>query len=245
VLEKKFLLYNKTMFTPQALFLALSGGILPALFWLWFWLREDRLHPEPRGLVILTFFGGMLAAIISLPVEQFIRAEFNPHSLTTLAPVVLILWALTEEFLKFFFAYFFAVNRKTNHEPSNPLMYLITSALGFAALENTLFLLNPILAGNFIEAITTGSNRFIGATLLHTTTSAIIGLFLALYFYRSKRSQKIHAFFGLIIATLLHTLFNFFIIQGNNAFLVFATVWLAVVFLLLAFEKVERMHPVR
>lgn len=232
------------MVTPHVLFLALAGGMLPALFWLWFWLHEDTLHPEPRGLIILTFFGGILAALLSLPVEQFIRAEFNPSSLTVLAPITIILWAFTEEFLKFIMAWFFALNKKANNEPMNALMYLITSALGFAALENTFFLFRPLISGNIIDTITTGGTRFIGATLLHTASSAVIGLLLALSFYHSKRNQKIHAFFGLIIATLLHTLFNFFIIQGNNAFLVFTAVWLAIIFLLISFEKVRNMYPV-
>ena len=41
--------------TPDRFFLALTFGILPALLWLWFWLHEDRLHPEPRKTIMFMF----------------------------------------------------------------------------------------------------------------------------------------------------------------------------------------------
>ena len=55
--------------TETALY-ALLGGILPALVWLAFWLREDYKHPEPRGLVFRTFIFGMIAVIIVLPFQK-------------------------------------------------------------------------------------------------------------------------------------------------------------------------------
>ena len=29
---------------------ALIGGFVPALVWLWFWLKEDKQKPEPKGV---------------------------------------------------------------------------------------------------------------------------------------------------------------------------------------------------
>ena len=31
---------------PKTLGLSFVGGILPALIWLWFWLKEDKENPE-------------------------------------------------------------------------------------------------------------------------------------------------------------------------------------------------------
>ena len=39
----------------QTLILAVVAGFFPALAWLWFWLREDSEHPEPRRLIALAF----------------------------------------------------------------------------------------------------------------------------------------------------------------------------------------------
>ena len=40
---------------------ALLGGIIPAFFWLWFWIKEDKLNPEPKSAIISAFIGGILA----------------------------------------------------------------------------------------------------------------------------------------------------------------------------------------
>jgi len=45
---------------------ALFGGILPALVWLVFWLREDKKNPEPKKLILRTFLFGMGAVMIVL-----------------------------------------------------------------------------------------------------------------------------------------------------------------------------------
>ena len=61
------------MVSPNIIFLSLIGGILPALFWLYFWLREDKLKPEPRSLIMLSFFGGMAAVLAAFFAEKIIR----------------------------------------------------------------------------------------------------------------------------------------------------------------------------
>jgi len=43
------------MLSAETVIYVLLGGIVPTLLWLWFWRREDRLHPEPRRLILLAF----------------------------------------------------------------------------------------------------------------------------------------------------------------------------------------------
>jgi RsiW-degrading membrane proteinase PrsW (M82 family) len=82
---------------------ALAGGILPALLWLWFWLKEDRLHPEPRRLIVLTFLAGMAMVAFALVLEQATHYVFKSFGLLGLLNgfVLLFLWALIEEISKF------------------------------------------------------------------------------------------------------------------------------------------------
>ena len=49
---------------------AAASGTLPALFWLWFWLREDKIHPEPKKAIFKAFFFGALAVPFSILLEQ-------------------------------------------------------------------------------------------------------------------------------------------------------------------------------
>lgn len=220
-------------------FIALLGGVLPALLWLWFWRREDRARPEPRGYITLTFITGMITVPLVIPLERMAETFVAAYSIGIIFK--LFLWAAIEEGMKFAAAAFVILRRKVVDEPLDPMIYMITLALGFSALENTFFLLNPDLT--LFGGIITGSLRFFGATLLHTLASAIIGLSLAFSFYSTLGKKWHHVTIGLALAIILHTLFNFFIInsEGEDILTVFACVWFGVLVLLLFFEKIKRI----
>lgn len=218
-------------------FWAFVGGLLPALLWLWFWLKEDRLHPEPRGALALTFAGGMLAALFAYAAERGIVRWGLAFSTT------LILWAIVEEAFKFGFAYFTALRRKICDEPIDVMIYLITAALGFAALENTLFLLAPLADGEIAKSVLTGNLRFIGASVLHIAASSIVGAAGAFFFYRGRRAREIAIFVGLALAVALHAGFNLIINQqtDRSLFGAFLLAWAAIVVVLAVFEKIKRL----
>lgn len=214
-------------------------GIIPALLWLWFWLKEDR-HPEPHKMITLSFIGGMAAVILVLPLQRLVYDYVQNND--TLA---FFLWATLEELFKFGFVYFIALRRAVNDEPEDNIIYLIVSALGFVSMENTLFLIDPIHAGDFIGTIITGNLRFVGASLLHIISSATIGIFMGLSVYKSKIKKIIYLLMGIILAIGLHTTFNLLIIRetDGNIFLVFGVVWIGIITLLLLFEKVKHIIP--
>ena len=64
---------------------------------------------------------------------------------------------------------------------------MITAALGFASLENTLFIIKTFSDGGILSGVDIGNMRFIGATLLHTASSAIVGAFMAFSLRKNKR----------------------------------------------------------
>lgn len=225
--------------TPGTLFLALLGGILPATLWLWFWLKEDTLHQEPRGLVILSFLAGMLATALAFPVEKYLAVHVAEGAL------LLFLWAVVEETLKFGAISLVALRTKYFDEPIDAVIYLVTIALGFAALENALFLFTPVESGDTLATITLGNFRFIGATLLHVATSGLIGVSLALAFYQRQLRRILVGLLALVGAFMLHTVFNFSILANNGSFLyeTFAGLWVFIIGILLICEKIKRMAP--
>ena len=234
------------MFSTLTFFLSFVGGILPALFWLWFWLGEDRLHPEPRELLIKTFLAGMIATLIALTLENGVRAYFPGFSTLSAnfwsIPLVAVL-ATIEEVCKYSAAYFAALKRRENDEPIDNMIYLITAALGFVAMENAFFLLSPIQNGNVLDSFITGDLRFIGSSLLHVISSSVIGILMAFAFCKLPSIKKTYTIIGVILAILLHSLFNFFILMSNdNLFPVFGFVWVGVIVLLLLFERAKRIN---
>ncbi len=217
--------------------IALLAGILPALLWLWFWLREDRIRPEPRGLIFATFLLGMATIPFVIAAERY-AAGFIASQTT-----LIVVWAGIEEIAKLIAAWVGGLRTKAMDEPIDALIYIITAALGFAALENALFLLGPITEGNAFLGLVTGNVRFMGATLLHTVASGAIGVTIALSFYRKRVIKREYVVFGLILAIGLHALFNYFILasENTNLFTIFVFVWIGIILLILSFEKVKKI----
>lgn len=218
--------------------LAFIIGLVPALIWMWFWLSEDR-HHEPARMLTLSFLGGMAAVILVLPCQRLVYNNFGGDG-----PIPFGLWAALEELAKFVFVYFIALrNKRIADEPVDDLIYLIVSALGFVTLENTLFMVDLVKDGDIISTIIHGNLRFIGASLLHIMSSATIGIFMALSFYKSDIKREIYTLSGIIVAIVLHTAFNLFIIRESegNIFFVFGAVWVSIVILLLLFEKIKQL----
>lgn len=221
----------------NTIFLSLLGGILPALLWLWFWLKEDRLHPEPKIRIMISFLSGMAIVFLVLPLEKFVFLIFPSISIVTV-----LLWASVEEIVKYITSYFSALRNKEMDEPIDAIIYMITIALGFSAMENALFLSNLIGVRSFAQSIITGNSRFLGATLLHVASSAVVGVMVALSYYKKPLTKKIFLYTGLGMAITLHTIFNLLIIKlENNLFLIFAGVWVLIVLLLVLIEKVKNV----
>ena len=218
---------------------AMAGGVLPALAWLWFWLREDSKHPEPRRLIALAFLAGMVGVGIVIPIEQFVAAQIGMGTAT------FTIWSIIEECTKFALAYATVLRLRENDEPIDAVIYMVVVALGFAAAENTLFLLSPLAGVSALQEIMTGNLRFIGATLLHVLSSSAIGVFLGLAFYYTRTIKMEFALIGLTIASTLHAAFNYYILNTpeQDIFRVFGFVWLGIIVLLAVVEYIKRIQP--
>ncbi len=217
---------------------ALAGGLFPALAWLWFWSREDS-HPEPKRLIALAFIAGMLTVMVVIPMQKFVAGYILTQTALYTA------WSVIEEVMKYVAARAAVLWRHEDDEPIDPIIYMIAVALGFAALENTLFLMSPLSGSTPLETIMTGNLRFVGATLLHVVSSAAVGLALAFSFYKPHRVHGWYVFGGVILASALHSGFNFLILNSpeTHLFRTFAYVWVGVIAVLAAVEYAKRVHP--
>ncbi|MBI2410180.1 PrsW family intramembrane metalloprotease [Candidatus Kaiserbacteria bacterium] len=220
--------------TFATLVYAFLGGLLPSLIWLYFLLKEDARHPEPKRLIIAAFIAGMVAVPLALPFEQYARGNLaDPSS-------VIIAWALIEEALKYAVAAICILWRPAVDEAPDYIIYMVTVALGFASAENMLFLLDPFSTGQFAASLFTGNVRFLGSTLLHVVASAAVGFAFAFSVKYSSLARMLAAAAGLILAVVLHTAFNALIIkQGTSTAIAFFLVWMVAVIFFAAFEVLK------
>ncbi|MEX2053951.1 MAG: PrsW family glutamic-type intramembrane protease [Candidatus Colwellbacteria bacterium] len=212
--------------------LSIIFGLIAPLFWLGFFLFEDRENPEPRFMILVIFLGGVLSAFLALSPEIYLSANF-PQTGFPYESKLLIPFAFIEELSKFIVVYLIIKYSKYFDEKVDAMIYMITAALGFAAIENIFSLFNIL---EFHEVIQTTVVRGIGATLLHAIAS---GLFA----FQWMRGRPL---LGLFHATTLHFLFNYLILRIEGDAKIYATLILvlAALFLFRDFEIIKKPRKV-
>ncbi|MFC1595257.1 PrsW family intramembrane metalloprotease [Patescibacteria group bacterium] len=232
------------MIFTSPIFYAILGGFVPAFIWLFFWLREDE-HPEPKRILALAFIAG----IFSIPLAIFLEwgwqgilknITFSPLQFTI---ALFVGFAFIEEISKYVLAKKAVFWRRDFDEPVDAMIYLITAALGFASVENVLYL-SEEFNQSLQLGISAGNLRFIGATLLHALSSGILGYFVAHSFCRGYWAKVRGLIIGLFSATALHAAFNFFILStgGDKLGPVLILLGAVGVLMLFAFEHIKRVH---
>jgi hypothetical protein len=74
-----------------------------------------------------------------------------------------------------------------------------------------------------------------------------VGIFIALSFYKTHITRLLYLSAGLVLAVVLHALFNFLIIQSNGSqtLSVFVGVWVGIIFLFIILERIKRLRSPR
>lgn len=203
--------------------------MLPSIVWLFFYLHKDA-HPEPKDMLFLVFLlGGTIGPIAVL--IQFLAVKifepffyiigFNDYVSQTASVLLLniiILAPLSEELLKYLVVKWQVLKNPAFDEPIDAMIYLIVSALGFAAVEN---LLNIFLIPDVTTQLAFSQSiaRFLSATLLHALASGMFGYFLALSLLNFKKRRMLF-WSGFALATLFHSFYNYlaWLIEFNKIF---------------------------
>ena len=118
--------------------------LAPGLFWLWFFIRKDVYRPEPRRALAVTFLLGMAATIPAGIIEiVFLNDDIldETASLTSVASGMLFVVGPAEETCKFLAVRLRAYRSLYFDEPTDGLVYSTAASLGFASLENALYIL--------------------------------------------------------------------------------------------------------
>ena len=189
-------------------------GLLPSIVWLLFYLKKDS-HPESKKMVLKIFLYGMVSGLIAFAIGMWLSWSITFFGGRYIESIPLVFFfvnqfiivALVEESSKFLIVKEKAINNKEFDEPVDAMVYMIISALGFAALENVLVLFSIGQTMVIKDAAIISSFRFLGATFLHALASGTVGYFLALSICDSKNRLKL-IIKGLIIASILHGMFN-------------------------------------
>lgn len=218
--------------------------LLPAIIWFLFYF-SGRTHKESSLWLILTFIAGIIVAFVSFSLEYPAESIMVAAKISKDSPIYFLSFAIIEEVMKFVATYLVTLKNKKFTAPADAMIYMVATSLGFATLENlgaafgvgkdAAFANNIILGVLAIMIL-----RFVGATLLHSLASAVVGYYWALdiiHFFERR-----YLIIGLILASLIHGIFNILIYQFGP--ISYPILFLAAIgfFVFGDFEKLRRIN---
>ncbi|MBU1218948.1 PrsW family intramembrane metalloprotease [Myxococcota bacterium] len=183
--------------------LTIALTVAPSILLFLFIYTHDE-HPEPKSLIGKILLGGVISAIPVLifgaivkgilpgPTDPFGKAMY----------ISFVLASIPEEFFKMAVVMMIAWKSLSFDEPYDGIVYGTASTLGFATLENILY----VAQGGFYFAVI----RAVTAIPLHAFCGVIMGYFIGrAKFSKSTNSISLFLFFGLLIPILLHGFYDF------------------------------------
>lgn len=165
----------------------LVAALLPAAVLLIYVYRKDKVEKEPIGLVARVFFFGVLAGPLAAIVENIAFGVFEsviPPGLLLSLLEFFIGVAAVEEAFKYLALSTVRKNPAFNYV-FDGVVYAVAAALGFAALENVLY----VLDGGLEVALT----RAIFSVPGHCADGVVMGCFFGLAHQREVAGNKVGA----------------------------------------------------
>ncbi|MDF0726198.1 glutamic-type intramembrane protease PrsW [Cytobacillus sp. S13-E01] len=183
----------------------ISAGIAPGLALLSYFYLKDRYDSEPITMVFRIFvFGAML--VFPIMFIQYVLEVENVFQSTLLN--AFISTGLLEEFFKWFILFYTVYQHSEFDEHYDGIVYGASVSLGFATLENILFL------------IANGVEFAVGRALLPVSSHALFGVIMGFYLGKAKLSskdaKKKWVFLALFIPFLLHGFYDYILLTRQK-----------------------------
>ena len=198
----------------------LVAAVLPIVILCIFVYKKDP-HHEPGGLLAKIFILGFVSAIPVVIVEMILGKFFPTDEVSNFILIfinVFISVAVVEEGFKWLVTMLFGYKNKEFDEVYDIIVYAVFASLGFALIENVLY----VLSNGFL----TGLLRAFTSVPAHTCTGILMGYYLGLSKTEElKGNQSVsnkYMLYSIIVPALLHTLYDTFAMSKlNNSFYLF------------------------
>jgi RsiW-degrading membrane proteinase PrsW (M82 family) len=182
--------------------LLVALAVAPGLFWLWYFLKRDRLRPEPASLIRRVFALGALSAVPAAILETLVFAtgvvELESsayHHAFASASII----GFIEEGVKFGAVYYGVYRRAEFDEVMDGIVYCVAASMGFAMLENLLYVLSGGVGVGLVRAaLSVPGHAFFAALMGYNVGRAKF----------AGRGEKGWLASGIVLAALAHTAFD-------------------------------------
>lgn len=166
---------------------------------------KDKFEKEPIPFLFKNFFLGAFASILITFVLSIVAGFVfhlpNDHSLVDQFIKAFIVVALVEEFSKYLIVRYYAQTNKEFNEPFDGIVYAVMVSMGFAALENVLYVVQ--------HGVETGITRAFTAVPAHGVFAILMGYFMGKA--KFSKHKTVLNLLGLFVAVVFHGAYDFFL----------------------------------
>lgn len=191
--------------------------------------KKDK-DKEDKNLLGKLFIFGVLSCFPAAMLELIFTALFpnvESGNLISLAIYVFIGIALVEEFCKWFMTYKIAYKHKEFNHAYDAIVYAVFVSLGFAALENVLYVME--------NGIGTGIIRALCAIPGHTCNAIIMGHYLGLSKIASINNneslRKKNLYLSILIPTITHGIYDYCLFTELVPFVIIFAIFVIVMYI--------------
>lgn len=211
----------------------LSLAITPVIICLFYIYIRDKYEKEPINLLIT---GVMFGVVITAPivyVGNFLLI-FMPNGGMLLEAFYLsfIISSFVEEIFKYIILFFLLWRNKNLNEKFDGIVYAVFISLGFALIENILYVFSEDLGGT-----STAINRAIFSVPGHALFGVAMGYYFAMARFDKSHKTK-YLILGFIVPWLLHAVYNF-ILLSNLPYMFFVFIIFVVFLWFSGFRKMK------
>jgi RsiW-degrading membrane proteinase PrsW (M82 family) len=211
-------------------------ALAPVAFILLYVYLRDEYDKEPLKHLILSFIGGILIALPVVWVGNWLsgwwRLDSPGLSIPELILYAFVVVACTEEGMKYLVVRWYCYRLPEFDEPYDGIMYAVTVSMGFAAIENVMY----VMQGGYSVAWL----RMFSAVPAHAIFGTAMGYFVG----KAKFNPIISPWFtrmgGLLLAILLHGAYDFFLFQEKYAYLALLSFAMVFVGIFLSFRAMRK-----
>jgi RsiW-degrading membrane proteinase PrsW (M82 family) len=167
------------------LLISLAMAIAPALILVAYYYRQDRRKPEPKGLILKIFIIGILSTIPAILLELAVSTLEDLVSWWALLYYLFeafVVAAMCEELIKLWVVRSVAYNNVHFDEVMDGIVYTIVASLGFACMENILYVMNRGWTVALLRAFT--------AVPMHAVCSGMMGYYIGKAKFTSEKAEE-------------------------------------------------------
>ena len=178
--------------------LASLAPVFVILFYIYF---RDKYEREPLGLLIKALLLGIIIVIPVIFMERLLLILMPPAGKVGEAAYhAFVVAGMTEELFKFLALYLLVWKSPSFNEKFDGIVYAVFVALGFAGVENVIY----VLEGGMQTAIT----RALTAVPAHAIFGITMGYYLGIaHMYKELRGNYLAR--ALLVPVILHGIYDF------------------------------------